>query len=170
MRLLGEEGPADAGRVRRAPPKQEEYRGPPARFNVRRPGAARRPFLLLARFPSPKLRMGPTGPTLPGFPRRRSGFAVGIVGEVPERPIGPVSKTGVDASLPRVRIPPSPLGPDPSTQPRVSFRLRNRKIAPDARWVHISRTGSASDRGVRRETMSTILVRGVVRNGCIDVE
>src|SRR4051794_24876561 len=30
-------------------------------------------------------------------------------GEVPERPIGPVSKTGVDESLPRVRIPPSPL-------------------------------------------------------------
>src|SRR5438445_8683132 len=33
-----------------------------------------------------------------------------LAGEVPERPIGPVSKTGVDASLPRVRIPPSPLG------------------------------------------------------------
>ena len=30
-------------------------------------------------------------------------------GEVPERPIGPVSKTGVAAMLPRVRIPPSPL-------------------------------------------------------------
>src|SRR5262245_49635937 len=32
-----------------------------------------------------------------------------LLGEVPEWPIGPVSKTGVDASLPRVRIPPSPL-------------------------------------------------------------
>src|SRR5579875_1462161 len=31
-------------------------------------------------------------------------------GEVPERPIGPVSKTGVTATSPRVRIPPSPLG------------------------------------------------------------
>jgi len=31
-------------------------------------------------------------------------------GEVPERPIGPVSKTGVAATSPRVRIPPSPLG------------------------------------------------------------
>jgi hypothetical protein len=30
-------------------------------------------------------------------------------GEVPERPIGPVSKTGVAATSPRVRIPPSPL-------------------------------------------------------------
>src|SRR5262245_40769550 len=30
-------------------------------------------------------------------------------GEVPERPIGPVSKTGVGAISPRVRIPPSPL-------------------------------------------------------------
>src|SRR5690242_4643046 len=30
-------------------------------------------------------------------------------GEVPERPIGPVSKTGVAEMLPRVRIPPSPL-------------------------------------------------------------
>jgi myo-inositol catabolism protein IolC len=45
-----------------------------------------------------------------------------LAGEVPERPIGPVSKTGVDASLPRVRIPPSPHStnggsqnqPDPS--------------------------------------------------------
>src|SRR5438874_13785493 len=32
-----------------------------------------------------------------------------VFGEVPEWPIGPVSKTGVGASLPRVRIPPSPL-------------------------------------------------------------
>src|SRR5262249_50385993 len=30
-------------------------------------------------------------------------------GEVPERPIGPVSKTGDGATRPRVRIPPSPL-------------------------------------------------------------
>lgn len=31
------------------------------------------------------------------------------LGEVPEWPIGPVSKTGVGAILPRVRIPPSPF-------------------------------------------------------------
>src|SRR5262249_16168533 len=30
-------------------------------------------------------------------------------GEVPERSNGPVSKTGVRATVPRVRIPPSPL-------------------------------------------------------------
>ena len=32
-----------------------------------------------------------------------------INGEVPERSNGPVSKTGVRATVPRVRIPPSPL-------------------------------------------------------------
>src|SRR5207253_6520091 len=31
------------------------------------------------------------------------------LGEVPERSNGPVSKTGVRATVPRVRIPPSPL-------------------------------------------------------------
>src|SRR5215208_5136168 len=57
---------------------------------------------------------------------------MGVPGEVPEWSIGPVSKTGVAARLPRVRIPPSPFDPihprpvagvsvsglDPSISPR----------------------------------------------------
>src|SRR5262245_64200073 len=42
-------------------------------------------------------------------PSRNSIMTSTLTGEVPERPIGPVSKTGVAAMLPRVRIPPSPL-------------------------------------------------------------
>ncbi len=41
--------------------------------------------------------------------RERPREVVNLFGEVPERPIGPVSKTGVAATSPRVRIPPSPL-------------------------------------------------------------
>src|SRR5262245_54440026 len=40
---------------------------------------------------------------------RRKHREIRAFGEVPERPIGPVSKTGVGATRPRVRIPPSPL-------------------------------------------------------------
>jgi hypothetical protein len=39
----------------------------------------------------------------------KSGLGKSFPGEVPERLIGPVSKTGVVARSPRVRIPPSPL-------------------------------------------------------------
>src|SRR5207253_235595 len=47
-------------------------------------------------------------------------------GEVPERPIGPVSKTGVGAILPRVRIPPSPLcGLEPIPKGIVPLRRRS---------------------------------------------
>ena len=37
----------------------------------------------------------------------------GHIGEVPEWPNGPVSKTGVPSRVPRVRIPPSPLADAP---------------------------------------------------------
>src|SRR5262245_18462682 len=42
-------------------------------------------------------------------PKVTGSTPVGDIGEVPERPIGSVSKTDVRATVPRVRIPPSPL-------------------------------------------------------------
>src|SRR5262249_25642963 len=46
---------------------------------------------------------------VPAFSPSCSAPIITSTGEVPEWPIGPVSKTGVGAILPRVRIPPSPL-------------------------------------------------------------
>src|SRR5262249_19849171 len=47
-------------------------------------------------------------------------------GEMPEWLIGPVSKTGVAARLPRVRIPLSPL----VNVSRISFRVRRSAFSP----------------------------------------
>ncbi len=62
-------------------------------------------------------------------------------GEVPERPIGPVSKTGVAATSPRVRIPPSPLDyrNRPSTKtPQGLLRVKAKFTARSSSWVRFS--------------------------------
>src|SRR6516164_3442393 len=55
------------------------------------------------------------------LPARIVTSRIGLIGEVPEWPNGPVSKTGRGLAPSRVRIPPSPLSSNLPFRPRYSL-------------------------------------------------